>query len=41
MESGALFMKRFMDTQMYSNYRYSDAIRYPHACPSTSQNTGI
>lgn len=28
MESGALFMQRFMDTQMYANHRYSDAIRY-------------
>ena len=24
---GAAFMQRFMDTQMYSNHRYSDAIR--------------
>ncbi len=30
MESGALFMKRFMNTQTYSNYRYSDAIRCGH-----------
>lgn len=27
MEGGALFMKRFMETQMYSNYRHSDAAR--------------
>lgn len=26
-EGGALFMKRFMETQMYSNYRHSDSAR--------------
>ena len=25
--SGALFMKRLMDSQMYTNHRYSDAVR--------------
>jgi hypothetical protein len=36
MESGALFMKRFMDTQMYSNYRYSDAIQCVVVCRSVN-----